>query len=51
MTAMPSQRLSYDLNEGMLKSIGEEFSPENVTRQFTEALSKEGYCQFAASKA
>ena len=42
MTAMPSQRLSYDLDEGMLKAIGEEFSPEKVTRQFAEALASKG---------
>ena len=42
MTAMPSQRLSYDLNEGVLKSISEEFSPEKVTRQFAEALASKG---------
>ena len=38
MTAASSRHLSYDLDAGMLKAIGEEFSPEKVTRQFAEAL-------------
>jgi len=42
MTVMPSQRLSYDLNEAILKAIGDEFSPEKVTLQFAEALARKG---------
>ena len=37
MIAAPSQRFSYNLDERMLKAIGEEFSPDKVTRQFAEA--------------
>ena len=42
MTGMPSQHLSYNLDEEMLKAIGEEFSPEKITRQFAEALAAKG---------
>lgn len=38
MTAMPSQRLAYDIDERILKAIGEEFRPEMVVHQFAEAL-------------
>ncbi len=42
MTAMPSQRLSYNLDEEMIKAIGEEFGVEKVTRQFAGALAGKG---------
>ena len=38
---MTAQSLSYNLDEKMLKAIGEEFDPEKVTRQFAEALATE----------
>ena len=35
---MTTHSLSYNLDEGMLKTINEEFDPERITRRFAEAL-------------
>ena len=39
---MTAHSLSYILDEGMLKTINEEFDPERITRQFAETLDAGG---------